>query len=129
GLPLANTPGPFSSIALAEHALLFMLYFAKQFPLSQRNLRSGVFYRPLNAELEGSTLGLVGLGASGRELAKRAAAFGMRIVGLDIQPPSQEALHSLGVTCLGGPEALGTLLGQSEYVSIHVPLTRRTHHM
>jgi phosphoglycerate dehydrogenase-like enzyme len=129
GLPLANTPGPFSSVALAEHALLFMLYFAKQFPLSQRNLRSGVFYRPLNAELEGSTLGLIGLGASGRELAKRAAAFGMRIVGLDVQPPPQEVLDSLGVACLGGPEALEGLLGQSEYVSIHVPLTGQTRHM
>jgi phosphoglycerate dehydrogenase-like enzyme len=129
GLPLANTPGPFSSVALAEHALLFMLYFAKQFPLSQQNLRNGVFYRPLNSELEGSTLGLVGLGASGRELAKRAAAFGMRIVGLDVEPPLQAALDSLGVTYLGGPEALHSLLGQSDYVSMHVPLTRRTRHM
>ncbi len=129
GLPLANTPGPFSSVALAEHALLFMLYFAKQFPLSQQNLRNGVYYGPLNAELEGSTLGLVGLGASGKELAKRAAAFGMRIVGLDIQPPPQQALDSLGVTCLGGPEALDSLLAQSDYLSIHVPLTRRTRHM
>src|SRR6202011_2740837 len=48
GLPLANTPGPFSSIALAEHALFLMLYFAKNFPASQLGMRSGVFYRPLN---------------------------------------------------------------------------------
>jgi len=128
-LPLANTPGPFSSVALAEHALLFMLYFAKRFPLSQENVRAGVFYRPMNDELDGSTLGLVGLGASACELAKRAAALGMRIIGLDIQPPPQEALDGLGITCLGGPEALGDLLSQSDYVSIHVPLTSRTRHM
>src|SRR5207237_538189 len=41
GLPLANTPGPFSSVALAEHALFLMLYFAKQFPVSQHNVRHG----------------------------------------------------------------------------------------
>src|SRR5438105_7028472 len=122
GLPLANTPGPFSSIALAEHALFLMLYFAKQFPISSQNLRRGVFYRPVNDELEGSTLGLVGLGASGRELAKRASAFGMRVVGVDIEQPPAEVLDRLGVTYLGGPEALDVLLGQSDYVSLHVPL-------
>lgn len=125
GLPLANTPGPFSSVALAEHALFLMLYFAKNFPASQLGMRSGVFYRPMNDELEGVTLGLIGLGASARELARRAAAFGMRLVGLDIQPPPAD----LGITYLGGPETLGDLLGQSDYASIHVPLTRRTRHM
>jgi phosphoglycerate dehydrogenase-like enzyme len=129
GLPLANTPGPFSSVALAEHALFLMLYFAKQFPLAQRNVRRGAFYRPMNEELAGATLGLVGLGASGRELAKRAAVLDMQIVGLDTQPPPAADLDRLGVTCLGGPEALDSLLGQSDYVSMHVPLTRRTRHM
>jgi phosphoglycerate dehydrogenase-like enzyme len=129
GLPLANTPGPFSSVALAEHALFFMLYFAKHFPLSQLNVRHGEFNHPMNAELAGATLGLVGLGASGRDLAKRAAAFDMHLFGLDTQPPPAAELEKLGVTCLGGPEALDSLLGQSDYVSIHVPLTRRTRHM
>jgi phosphoglycerate dehydrogenase-like enzyme len=128
-LPLANTPGPFSSIALAEHALFFMLCFAKQFLVSQVNVRRGVFYRPLNDELAGTTLGLVGLGASGRELAQRASAFDMRIVGLDVEQPPPEVLDSLRITYLGGPESLDMLLGQSDYVSIHVPLTRATRHM
>src|SRR5260370_4798420 len=48
GLPLANTPGPFSSVALAEHALFLMLYFAKQFPSSQHSMYAGTFYRPMN---------------------------------------------------------------------------------
>lgn len=126
GLPLANTPGPFSSVALAEHALFLMLYFAKNFAESQRALRQGVFYRPINEELETRTLGLVGLGASARELAQRAAGFGMRILGLDIQPPPDSVLARAGIEYLGGPEALLTLLGQSDYVSIHVPLTRAT---
>jgi phosphoglycerate dehydrogenase-like enzyme len=129
GLPVANTPGPFSSVALAEHALFLMLYFAKNFSESQQTLHDGVFYRPMNDELEGRTLGLVGLGASACELAKRAGAFGMRIVGLDIQPPADEALEALRVKCLGGPDALYVLLSQSDYVSVHVPLTRATRHL
>ena len=126
GLAMANTPGPFSSVALAEHALLLMLCFAKQFPLLQQNVRGGTFYRPITDELEGSTLGLVGLGASGRELANRACAFGMRIVGLDLVAPRPELA---GVQYLGGPEALDQLLRQSDYVSLHVPLTQRTRHL
>jgi phosphoglycerate dehydrogenase-like enzyme len=129
GLPLANTPGPFSSVALAEHALLFMLYFAKNFAESQANMRAGVMYRPMNDELQGATLGLIGLGASARELAKRARPFGMRIVGLDIQVPPNDVLEALGIDCLGGPEALVALVSQSDYVSLHVPLTRRTRHL
>jgi phosphoglycerate dehydrogenase-like enzyme len=129
GLALANTPGPFSSVALAEHALFLMLYFAKNFPSTQHNLRAGRFYRPMNDELDGATLGLIGLGASARELAQRASAFGMRLLGIDLQPPPRDVLEALGVRYMGGPESLDALLGQSDYVSIHVPLTRRTRHL
>ncbi len=129
GLALANTPGPFSSVALAEHALFMMLYFAKQFPATQDNIKAGTFYRPMNDELDGATLGLIGLGASARELARRAAAFDMRLLGIDLQPPPAEVLEKFGVQYLGGPESLDTLLTQSDYVSVHVPLTRRTRHM
>jgi phosphoglycerate dehydrogenase-like enzyme len=129
GLVLANTPGPFSSVALAEHALFLMLYFAKHFPESPRNARQARFGTPMNAELAGATLGLLGLGASGSELAKRAAAFDMRLVGLDARRPSDSLLSDFKVTYLGGPEALSSLMAQSDYVSVHVPLTRATRHM
>jgi D-3-phosphoglycerate dehydrogenase len=129
GLPLANTPGPFSSIALAEHALLLMLYFAKNFPATQRHVRDGTFYHPMNDELHGRTLGLIGLGASGRDLAWRAKAFGMHLIGVDVQRPPDDILEALGVSYLGGPEAIYDLLPRSDYVSLHVPLTRHTRHL
>jgi phosphoglycerate dehydrogenase-like enzyme len=129
GLALANTPGPFSSVALAEHALFLMLYFAKNFPASQDNLRAGVFYGLMNEELEGRALGVIGLGASAQELARRASAFGMRVLGLDVEPPPAAVLRTLGVQCLGGPEALHALIRSSDYVSVHVPLTSATRHM
>ena len=76
GIPLANTPGQFSSIALAEHALFLMLFFAKKFFESQRSVRNQVLCEPMNEELHGKTLGLLGFGASGRELAMRAKVLG-----------------------------------------------------
>lgn len=129
GLRVANTPGPFSAVALAEHALFLMLFIAKKFRESERSLRAGVMYRPLNEELAGSTLGLIGLGASARELARRAAAFEMRVIALDEQDVTDDELAGLGVERFGGTEALDDLLRDSDYVSIHVPLTGATRHL
>jgi phosphoglycerate dehydrogenase-like enzyme len=106
-----------------------MLYFAKNFPATQHNMRAGTFYRPMNDELDGATLGLIGLGASARELARRASACGMRLLGIDLQPPPADVLDAFGIHYLGGPESLDTLLVQSDYVSVHLPLTRRTRHL
>src|SRR5439155_21093892 len=79
GIALANTPGQFSAVALAEHALMFILCLAKNLRESEKNTRIGRMYQPVNDELAGQLLGIVGLGASGRELAVRARALGMRI--------------------------------------------------
>ncbi len=129
GLALANTPGPFSAVALAEHAMFLMLYFAKRFDEHVRNLRSEVFYLPLSEELAGKTLGLVGLGASGQALAARAKAMGMRIAAVDAVEIPPERLDELGVEVFVDPSELETVLAQADYVSLHVPLTSKTRHM
>lgn len=129
GVPIANTPGIFSGIALAEHAIFLMLCLAKNLDESRRNVRTGVYYHPMNEELEGKTLGLVGFGGSARELAKRAHALGMRLLAIDaIEAPRavQEEYH---LNFFGGPEDLDILLKQSDYLSIHTPLTSRTQHL
>ena len=129
GLMLANTPGPFSAVALAEHAMFLMLYFAKRFDEHVRNLQSEVFYMPLSEELEGKTLGLVGLGASGQALAARAKAMGMRIAAVDAVDIPWERLDELGVEVFAAPSELESVLAQADYVSLHVPLTSKTRHM
>jgi phosphoglycerate dehydrogenase-like enzyme len=129
GIPLANTPGQFSSIALAEHALFLMLLFAKKFNESQRSVRNQVLCEPMNEELHGKTLGLLGFGASGRELAMRAKVIGMRIMAIDVTdiPPSVQEQH--GLAFCGKSEELPRLLAESDYLSIHMPLTTATRHM
>ena len=129
GIRLAHTPGPFSAVALAEHALFLMLFVAKKFRGAERNLEAGVMYQPLNEELAGRTLGLVGLGASGRELARRASAFDMRVLALDVCSVPAAELDAVGVERFGGPEMLDDLLRDSDYVSLHVPLTAATRHL
>jgi D-3-phosphoglycerate dehydrogenase / 2-oxoglutarate reductase len=129
GLPLANTPGQFSAVGLAEHALFLMLCFAKHLNAGQRNVRSRVLWQPFSEELEGQTLGLVGFGASARELAKRAAPFGMRLAAIDTVPPAAGTLAQYGVEYLGGPDQLESLASAADYLSIHVPLIPATRHL
>ena len=129
GLTLANTPGPFSAVALAEHAMFLMLHFAKRFDEHVRNIRSNVFYFPLSEELAGKTLGLVGLGASGQALAARAKSMGMRIAAVDAVEIPREKLDDLGVEVFAAPSELETVLAQADYVSLHVPLTSKTRHL
>jgi D-3-phosphoglycerate dehydrogenase len=129
GMPLANTPGMFTAIALAEHALFMMLYFAKNFPATQRYIRSGVLCQPLNEELSGQTIGLVGLGASGRELATRVWPLGMRVLAIDVAAMPAEVRESCHIEFFGTPDKLDFLLTNSDYISLHVPLTTRTRHL
>lgn len=129
GMPLANTPGQYSSIALAEHALFLMLCFAKNFDAGQKNIRSKVFWKPMNEELEDTTLGVIGLGMSGRELARRAWPMGMRIVAINRSDIPRAILDELHVEFLGGLPQLDQVLAEADYLSLHVPLTPTTRHM
>jgi len=129
GMLLANTPGQFSAIALAEQALCFMLQLVKHPAICRSNIRHGIRCEPLNEELCGKTLGLIGFGASARELATRAAAMGMRILALDAVACPQSILDERHATFLGDLGQLDRLLAESDFVSLHLPLTAQTRHL
>jgi D-3-phosphoglycerate dehydrogenase len=129
GFLVANCPGKYSAIALAEHSLFLMLYLTKQFPATQdeipRRRRAGLVL----GELYGKTLGLVGFGASGQELARRAMAMGMTSIAIDARRPSSELLSELNTEFLGGPDQLQALVRQADVISLHVPLLPSTERM
>lgn len=129
GIRFAYTPGEFSAVALAEHALFLMLCLAKRLRESERSLAAGRMYEPVNEELAGSTLGLVGLGSSGRALARLGSAIGMRVIAIDAVRPERDEVEALGVAWFGQPDELLRLLSESDHVSLHVPLTPETWHM
>ena len=128
GLAFTHSPGECTEVSLAEHAFHLMLAVSKKWKTSQEVLRSQEYGGPFCGELHGQTLGLLGFGASGRGLARRAAAFGMKIVALDAQRPAPPA----GIDdfeYVGGLESLDHLLEKSDVVSLHLPLTADTHHV
>jgi len=127
GIRLANLPGAFSSVALAEHALFGMLFFAKNYFESRRALMARVICDPVNEELSGKTLSLIGFGASGQELALRASSFGVRVMAMDVIIPDPAILSNCAF--FGGPKDFDLLLSEADYLSIHVPLVASTQNL
>src|SRR5437667_12046 len=125
GVLVVNAPGA-NSISVAEHALALMLALARSVPAADRAMKDGRWEkrRFVGTELRGKTLGVAGLGRIGQEVARRARAFGMRIVAHD---PfiSADVAAGLGVEL----QSLDELCATSDYVTLHLPSTPETRHL
>jgi phosphoglycerate dehydrogenase-like enzyme len=129
GIPTANTPGQFSSVALAETAMMFILMLAHKYRDSYKNLHAGIMYNPLGIEVHQQTLGILGFGASGQALAARAKSFGMRIMATDIREIEQDVLDAIQPDFLGTPDDMDRVVAESDYLSLHLHLNAETHHL
>ena len=127
-LPVANCPGTFSAVALAECAIMFMLMLARQYPVTQTNLKQGELYRPVGMELDGLNLGIVGFGASGIELARRAAPFGLKMSAIDIRDVGADEVREFGLEFVGKPKDLDSVIATSDFLSLHLHLNAETRH-
>ena len=129
GILLGSTPGILSK-AVADHAFALLLSAARRVVESDRWVRGNnweLAFHPtywLGNEVQGSTLGIVGLGQIGLEMARRAQGFDMRILYHSRnRRPEAEAQYGLTFA------AMDELLSESDYVSLHVPLTPDTRHL
>src|SRR5256714_101519 len=125
GIVVMNTPGA-NAIAVAEHTLGLMLSLARFIPRADQTTRAGKWEKKSlqGTELRGKTLGIVGLGRVGVEVARRAKAFGMKVIAYD-PFVSQQLARDLEIEL----SALDPLYTASDYISLHVGLTPQTHGM
>lgn len=117
-----------NAVAVAEYVFAAMLAVSRRLAEATASVRAGGWDRRLftGTELHGKTLGIVGLGDIGSRLAHRAQAFGMRVLAADpLATDSSFAVAEFGVRRAD----LQTLLAESDFVSLHVPLTRETAHL
>lgn len=128
GIPLARIPGNSTAIPLAEHAMFLLLSVVKKANLARPELLDQHFFDGDAGELRDKTMVIVGVGASGRELAGMARGFGMRVVGVDIMDPANSDLDSLGLAAYLPIDRLAEALSQADVVSLHLPLTSQTRH-
>lgn len=125
-VPVANNGGA-NSVAVAEHAVTLMLAVNKKLVRLHTNVLGGQwrprsFDDPRLHEVAGKTLGIVGLGAIGKKVARRAQAFDMRVQYYDAVRLSEDEEDTLGVRFV----LFGELLRTSDVVSLHVPLNAAT---
>lgn len=130
GLVVTGSAGR-SAPVLAEHAMFFALALAYRYPAfldAQREHRWGVSGQDALRGLYGRTMGIVGLGNTGKELALRAKAFGMRVLGYRRRateaPPGVDQLFSADAG-----DGLDELLRQSDFVALVLGLSDKTHHL
>ncbi|MBS1250460.1 MAG: Glyoxylate/hydroxypyruvate reductase B [Chloroflexi bacterium] len=128
GIPVGHTPGILTA-ATADLTWGLLLAVARHIPQSQADARAGRWttWNPtgwLGADLEGATLGIVGMGKIGSAVARRASGFGMELIftNRSPRPDIEKDLNAQQVP-------LEDLLEQSDFVSLHVPLTEETHHL
>ncbi|MFQ5679794.1 MAG: D-2-hydroxyacid dehydrogenase [Gemmatimonadota bacterium] len=123
-----NSAGVYAE-PMAEHAIAMILHFARGLDVAAAGARERVWRHPALAgrgslvrEVSGSTLTVVGLGGTGRAVARRAAALGMRVVAIrrnrGISPPGVEVTY--------GPEGLPKALSEAEFVVLTLPETPET---
>jgi len=129
GVPVANCPGDFSAVSLAECAMMFILMLARRYPLTQTELAAGRLYEPPGSELVELKLGIVGFGASGTELARRARSFGLAISAIDIREINVDEQRAFDLAFAGTPNDLDKIIAESDILSLHLHLNAETHHI
>jgi D-3-phosphoglycerate dehydrogenase len=125
GIVVMNAPGA-NSVSVAELALGMMLSLARHLPAADASMKLGKWEKKrfLGEELRNKTLGLAGLGRIGQEVARRAAAFGMRLIAHD---PfiSEQVARDLGAELV----SLDDLFVRADYLSLHMPSNANTRNM
>ncbi|MBI3291318.1 MAG: phosphoglycerate dehydrogenase [Elusimicrobia bacterium] len=125
GIVVVNVPGG-NTISAAEHAMALLFALARNIPQADSHLKASRWERTkfIGTELAGKTLGLIGIGRVGREVARHAVAFGMKVLAADPYI-SEEYAKSLEVSLTN----LETVLSQADFLSLHVPLNETTHYL
>jgi D-3-phosphoglycerate dehydrogenase len=125
GIVVMNTPGA-NAVAVAEHTFALMLGLARSLSRADTTTRAGKWEKKSlqGTELRGKTLGIIGLGRVGIEVAKRARAFEMTVVAHDPYV-SQNVVRDLGITLT----SVDDVYAAADYLSLHVGLTPQTEGM
>ncbi len=114
-----------NTISAAEHAFALMMALARNIPAAHISMQNKSWERKrfMGVELFEKTLGIVGFGQIGREVAARAGAFGMKILAYDPLIPEEVFAECMAESC-----TLDDLFSRSDFVTIHVPLNKYTRH-
>ena len=125
GIVVCNAPEG-NTIAAVEHTIGMMLAVTRHIPQAHQSIQEGKWDRKsfTGIQLQGRTLGVIGVGRVGSRVAKRMQAFEMNVIGYDPYI-TEERARQIGIELVD----FDTLLAQSDYITIHTPLTKETRDM
>ena len=123
GITVTNTPGV-NSISVAELAFGLMLCAAREIPFQHNEVMDGKWVSKNGTELNDKRLGILGLGAIGKNLALRAKAFNMTIYAYDPYMNKKFAEENGIIAC-----SMDDVLKNADFLSLHLPHTQETHHI
>lgn len=125
GIVVMNTPGG-NTITTAEHTIALMLAMARLIPQATSSMKEGKWEKKrfMGVELYNKTLGIIGIGNIGSQVARRAQALDMNVLGYDPYL-SEEKAKELGIEAVDLPE----LYRRSDFITVHTPLTPETRNM
>lgn len=126
GVTVVNSPESLVE-AVAEHVVLLMLAMSRRLTVADAGTKAGRWEKNslMGRELKGKTLGIVGLGRIGRRIAEIAKTLGMAVLFYDVIAIPPDVVASLGAKVV----PLDQLFGASDFVTLHVPMTKETAHM
>ncbi len=126
GIIVMNTPGG-NTTSTAEHAITLLLALSRNIPQAFNSVREGKWERKkfTGSQVSGKTLGIIGLGKIGKEVAKRAIALEMKVLGYD-PFVSNETIPNLDISLV---KDLNDIYKQVDYITLHIPLTNDTKYL
>jgi D-3-phosphoglycerate dehydrogenase len=110
---------------VADSVMGYVLAFARQLPWMDRQMKAGTWHKILGRSLSESTLGIIGFGNIGQAVARRAKAFGMKVLANDIIRIEDDVIKELGVRMVKKVE----LLRESDFVSLNCDLNETSRHL
>ncbi len=124
GIAVCNTPNAFTD-PVADTVLGYILCFARRLPWMNHDMRRNLWVKRLSVSLRECTLGIIGVGHIGKAVARRAAVFGMRLLGNDIVTMCPEWLAEVGMRAVSKQE----LLRRADFVSLNCDLNPTSYHL
>ncbi len=124
GIPVRNTPNAFT-LPVADSVLGYILAFARRQPWMDRAVKSGIWEKLPGRSLSECTIGVIGVGNCGKAVLRRAAAFGMRLVGNDVREIEPDFIAEYGVEMVPLPR----LLDRADFVSVNCDLNPMSRHI
>lgn len=127
GIQVFNSPSA-HAVSVAEHAFALMLAITKHIPKADKTMKEGQWLKKKlgSNEVRAKTIGIIGFGNIGQEVAKRALAFGMKVIAFDVIDSCIAKAKEMGCEVVDNVDAL---IPEVDYLTLHVPHNEHTHHL